>query len=183
MFTGFEAHRVRTNGVEINLALGGTGPALLLLHGHPQTYVIWHKVANQLATRFTVVATDLRGYGDSSKPAGLPDHSDYSKRVMAQDQVEVMRQLGFENFFLVRHDRGGRVARRASSGVQYRRRGRASDSARNRHRWGSNRVAGLDPLHDARALPLVRTRGASAAPVGRSGEWANPWESCEPEMS
>ena len=112
MFTGFETHRVRTNGVEINLALGGTGPALLLLHGHPQTHVIWHKVANQLATRFTVVATDLRGYGDSSKPAGLPDHSDYSKRVMAQDQVEVMRQLGFENFFLVGHDRGGRVAHR-----------------------------------------------------------------------
>ena len=104
MFTGFEKHRVRTNGVEINLALGGTGPALLLLHGHPQTYVIWHKVANQLAARFTVVATDLRGYGDSSKPAGLPDHSDYSKRVMAQDQVEVMRQLGFENFFFVGHE-------------------------------------------------------------------------------
>src|SRR5713226_2344129 len=99
LFTGFETHRVRTNGVDINLVLGGTGPALLLLHGHPQTHVMWHKLADPLATRFTVVATDLRGHGDSSKPAGLPDHSDYSKRVMAQDQVEVMRQLGFQNFF------------------------------------------------------------------------------------
>ncbi len=112
LFTGFETHRVRVQGVEINLVLGGTGPALLLLHGHPQTHVIWHKVANELAARFTLVATDLRGYGDSDKPPGLPDHSNYSKRVMAQDQVQVMRQLGFERFFLVGHDRGGRVAHR-----------------------------------------------------------------------
>ena len=90
MFEGFEKQRVSVNGVEIALVRGGTGPGLLLLHGHPQTHVIWHKIADQLATRFTVVATDLRGYGDSSKPDGLPDHSNYSKRVMAQDQVDVM---------------------------------------------------------------------------------------------
>lgn len=112
MFEGFEKRRVSVNGVEIALVRGGTGPGLLLLHGHPQTHAIWHKIANQLATRFTVVATDLRGYGDSSKPDGLPDHSNYSKRVMAQDQVDVMGALGFDRFYLVGHDRGGRVAYR-----------------------------------------------------------------------
>jgi haloacetate dehalogenase len=112
MFKGFEKQRVSVNGIEIELVKGGTGPGLLLLHGHPQTHAIWHKIAEQLATRFTVVATDLRGYGDSSKPEGLPDHSNYSKRVMAQDQVDVMRELGFDSFFLVGHDRGGRVAYR-----------------------------------------------------------------------
>jgi haloacetate dehalogenase len=84
----------------------------LLLHGHPQTHVIWHKVAAALAARFTVVATDLRGYGDSGKPAGLPDHSNYSKRVMAQDQVEVMEALGYPTFRVLAHDRGARVAHR-----------------------------------------------------------------------
>jgi haloacetate dehalogenase len=112
MFAGFEERRIRANGLEIALVRGGTGPALLLLHGHPQTHVIWHKIAEQLAIRFTVVAADLRGYGDSDKPEGLPDHSNYSKRVMAQDQVDVMCALGHEDFFLVGHDRGGRVAYR-----------------------------------------------------------------------
>ena len=101
MFEGFEKRRLAVNGVEIALVHGGGRPGLLLLHGHPQTRAIWHKIADQLATRFTVVATDLRGYGDSGKPEGLPDHSTYSKRVMAQDQVDVMRKLGFDRFFLL----------------------------------------------------------------------------------
>jgi haloacetate dehalogenase len=112
VFAGFEKQRLRANGVEIPFVKGGRGPPLLLLHGHPQTHAIWHKIAEPLAERFTVVATDLRGYGDSDKPPGLPDHGNYSKRVMAQDQVDLMRQLGYEDFFLVGHDRGGRVAYR-----------------------------------------------------------------------
>lgn len=112
LFPGFRKTRVRRDGIEINTITAGNGPPLLLLHGYPQTHAIWHKIAPRLADRFTVVATDLRGYGDSSKPAGLPDHSNYSKRETAKDQVEVMRQLGFERFFLAGHDRGGRVAHR-----------------------------------------------------------------------
>ena len=112
MFTGFEHQRIRANGIDIALVKGGSGPPLLLLHGHPQTHVIWHRIAEALAARFTVVATDLRGYGDSGKPKGLPDHSNYSKRTMAQDQVEVMKALGLDAFLLVGHDRGGRVAYR-----------------------------------------------------------------------
>jgi haloacetate dehalogenase len=91
---------------------GGAGPPLLLLHGYPQTHVMWHKVAPLLMRDFTVVATDLRGYGDSSKPDSGPDHAGYSKRAMAQDQVEVMSQLGFDTFVVAGHDRGGRVAHR-----------------------------------------------------------------------
>ena len=91
---------------------GGSGPPLLLLHGYPQTHVMWHKVAPMLADRFTIVATDLRGYGDSGKPPGGADHAGYSKRAMAQDQVEVMSRLGFETFAVAGHDRGGRVAHR-----------------------------------------------------------------------
>jgi len=112
MIEGFRQQRIRVGEVEINLALGGSGPPLLLLHGFPQTWLIWRKVAPRLAERFTVVATDLRGYGDSSKPAGLPDHSNYGKRAMADDQVAVMQALGFERFLLCGHDRGGRVAHR-----------------------------------------------------------------------
>lgn len=92
MFDGFIRKRILANGVEINLVQGGAGPPLLLLHGHPQTHAIWHKVAGALAERFTVVATDLRGYGDSGKPRWLPDHSNYSKRVMAQDHLEHDRE-------------------------------------------------------------------------------------------
>ena len=83
-----------------------------MLHGHPQTLAIWHKVAPRLAERFTVVAADLRGYGDSSKPRGADDHANYAKRVMAQDQVTLMRELGFDRFDLLAHDRGARVAHR-----------------------------------------------------------------------
>lgn len=112
MFEGFTERRFDCGDVKIHAVIGGQGPALLLLHGHPQTHVIWHKVAGALARHFTVVATDLRGYGDSDKPAGLPDHSNYSKRTMAADQMAVMRALGFERFRVLAHDRGGRVAHR-----------------------------------------------------------------------
>ena len=113
MFEGFTRHDFKLeNGLEIHGVVGGSGPPLLLLHGYPQTHAIWHKIAPRLAKNFTVVATDLRGYGNSSKPIGLPDHSNYSKREMAADQVEVMRQLGFEKFNLCGHDRGARVAHR-----------------------------------------------------------------------
>jgi haloacetate dehalogenase len=96
----------------IRVRHGGRGPALLLLHGHPQTHVMWHRVAPRLAEDFTVVAPDLRGYGESSKPPTTPDHEPYSKRAMARDQIEMMRQLGFERFFVAGHDRGGRCAYR-----------------------------------------------------------------------
>jgi haloacetate dehalogenase len=111
-FPGFERKQIQVSGASINLVQGGAGPAVLLLHGYPQTHGIWHKLAPRLAKKYTVVATDLRGYGDSSKPAGLPDHSNYAKRVMALDQVEVMQALGHQAFHLVGHDRGARVAHR-----------------------------------------------------------------------
>ncbi len=113
LFPGFAQQRVRVEpGIEINAVVGGSGPPLLLLHGHPQTLAIWHKVAPLLATRFTVVAADLRGYGDSSKPRGAADHANYAKRVMAQDQLTLMHTLGFDRFDLLAHDRGARVAHR-----------------------------------------------------------------------
>ena len=112
MFPGFEQRRVRTSGATINLVTGGEGPPLLLLHGYPQTHAIWHKVAPELAREHTLVCPDLRGYGDSSKPRGLPDHSNYSKRAMALDMVEVMETLGYIKFDVVGHDRGARVAHR-----------------------------------------------------------------------
>lgn len=112
MFDAFTSTTVRTNGAEINLVHGGSGPPVLLLHGAPQTHVMWHQLAPALARSHTVVATDLRGYGDSSKPAGGGDHSAYSFREMARDQVEVMRELGHDHFAVVGHDRGARVAHR-----------------------------------------------------------------------
>src|SRR3546814_13436019 len=99
----------KTAGEEISAAVGGDGPPLLLLHGNPRTHVSWHRVAPTLAERYTVVATDLRGYGDSSKPAGGGDHSAYSFRTMGEDSFEVMRQLGFERFAVAGPDRGARV--------------------------------------------------------------------------
>jgi haloacetate dehalogenase len=109
---GFRLHDIETGDVRIRLAAGGSGPPLLLLHGHPQTHATWYKVAPRLAERFPVVAPDLRGYGDSGKPEGGAGHANYSKRVMAADQVAVMRRLGFDRFSVVGHDRGGRVAHR-----------------------------------------------------------------------
>ncbi len=111
-FPGFERAQIKVSNASINLVHGGRGPAVLLLHGYPQTHCIWHRIAPRLAEKYTVVAADMRGYGDSSKPAGLPDHSNYSKRAMALDQVEIMQQLGHGEFYLVGHDRGARVAHR-----------------------------------------------------------------------
>lgn len=112
LFDGFIRATIDTSGAAITTRYAGEGPPLLLLHGYPQTHVMWHKVAPRLTRDFTVVATDLRGYGDSSKPDGGAEHAGYSKRAMARDQVEVMSHLGFETFFVAGHDRGGRVAHR-----------------------------------------------------------------------
>jgi haloacetate dehalogenase len=113
-FDGFEARLHDVGDAKIFARHGGRadGPALLLLHGFPQTHAIWHRVAQRLAERFFLVMPDLRGYGDSSQPPGLPDHANYSKRAMAADMVALMRSLGHERFGLVGHDRGGRVAHR-----------------------------------------------------------------------
>lgn len=111
-FPGFSASDIATSGASIHTLRGGNGPPLLLLHGHPQTHVCWHKIAGRLAEEFTVVLTDLRGYGDSSKPDGGERSLNYSFRAMALDQIEVMRSLGFERFAVAGHDRGGRVAHR-----------------------------------------------------------------------
>jgi haloacetate dehalogenase len=112
VFEGFERERIQTSETEIELVRWGEGPPVLLLHGYPQTHAMWHLLAPRLAEDFTVVAADLRGYGDSSKLFGEEDHSTYSKRAMAGDQVAVMESLGFDSFAVVGHDRGGRVAHR-----------------------------------------------------------------------
>ena len=109
---GFLQARIETSGANINLVHGGKGKPLLLLHGYPQTHVMWHKTASKLSERFHVVCLDLRGYGDSSKPQPTPDHFTYSKRAMAKDCVEIMQSLGYETFFVAGHDRGGRVVHR-----------------------------------------------------------------------
>lgn len=116
LFPGF-AHSTIPVGegadaIDIHCAHGGSGPPLLLLHGYPQTHAMWHEIAPVLATRYSVICPDLRGYGDSGKPSGLPDHSNYAKRVMALDQVRLMEALGFRQFAVVGHDRGGRVGHR-----------------------------------------------------------------------
>ena len=108
----FKAFKFKAAGAEINGVVGGKGPPVLLLHGYPLSHVSWSQVAPELAKDYTVVAADLRGYGDSSKPPGGGDHADYSKRAMAQDQVEVMKHFGFDKFAAVGHDRGGRVVHR-----------------------------------------------------------------------
>ena len=112
MFEGFHQSDIETDGATIRTLVGGDGPPLLLLHGYPQTHVMWHKIAPKLADDYTVVATDLRGYGDSSKPESTADHSPYSFRAMANDQVQVMQHLGFEKFAVAGHDRGARTAHR-----------------------------------------------------------------------
>ncbi|MFF3332773.1 alpha/beta fold hydrolase [Streptomyces sp. NPDC002888] len=112
MFEGLKQQRVDADGLTINLRTGGDGPPLLLLHGYPQTHVMWHRIAPALAERFTLVIPDLRGFGDSSKPAGDEAHATYSKRALASDQVRVMEQLGFDRFQVVGHDRGARVTHR-----------------------------------------------------------------------
>ncbi|WP_444963047.1 alpha/beta fold hydrolase [Nocardiopsis sp. M1B1] len=110
--SGFARRTVDAGGVRVNVRMGGDGPPLLLLHGYPQTHLIWHRVAPLLADRFTLVMTDLRGYGDSDKPASDERHAPYAKRAMARDQYLVMRELGFDSFAVAGHDRGGRVGHR-----------------------------------------------------------------------
>ncbi len=114
---GFQAGLISTQHASdgeilISYQMAGSGPPLLLLHGFPQTKMIWHRVAPALAKHFTVIASDLRGYGASSKPQGLADHSTYSKRAMASDQAQLMNALGFSHYGVLGHDRGGRVAHR-----------------------------------------------------------------------
>ena len=114
MLEGFKTFDIQTSDPEVKIhgVVGGSGPPLLLIHGNPLTHVHWHIVAPRLAQHFTVVATDLRGYGDSSKPRGLPDHSNYTFRRMAQDQVEAMSHLGCDRFYVAGHDRGARTTYR-----------------------------------------------------------------------
>src|SRR5713226_2000469 len=104
MFAGFTRTTIATQGATINVLIGGTGAPVLLLHGFPQTHIMWHKIAPRLARECTVVAADLRGYGRSSKPLTTADHEPYSKRAMARDMVAVMKWLGFERFSVVGHD-------------------------------------------------------------------------------
>lgn len=111
MFTNFEQKRVDVGAAEINLEQAGDGPALLLLHGYPQTHIMWHEIAPSLAERFTVIAPDLRGYGDSTGPTD-PKTGEYSNRAMAEDMVSVMEALGFEEYRIAGHDRGARVGYR-----------------------------------------------------------------------
>lgn len=115
MFEGFRIERFVVDGAELNCRVGGSGLALLLLHGHPQSHVMWHRVAPQLAERFSVVALDLRGYGDSSRVPPGEGSVEYSKRVMANDVLQVMAQLGHERFAVCAHDRGARVAHRLAA--------------------------------------------------------------------
>ena len=112
MLEGFKRKDIQTSGARIVTVSGGSGPPLLLMHGNPFNHLSWHAVAPVLAKEFTVVATDLRGYGDSEKPPGGADHSGYSFRAMAQDQAEVMAALGFNSFYAAGHDRGARVLHR-----------------------------------------------------------------------
>ncbi|WP_191488193.1 alpha/beta fold hydrolase [Pseudomonas sp. FEN] len=112
MFAGFQKDQRHVNGVDIAYRIGGSGPGLLLLHGHPQTHVIWHKIAGDLSKHFSVVAADLRGYGDSARPAADEQHLNYSKREMGRDGVALMESLGFSEFSILAHDRGARVAHR-----------------------------------------------------------------------
>src|SRR5256885_8201268 len=112
MFEGFIRSEIKTSGARIVTVSGGRGLPLLLMHGNPFSHLSWHKVAPRLASEFTVVTTDLRGYGDSEKPPGGEDHSGYSFRAMAQDQVEVMAALDFKKFMAAGHDRGARVLHR-----------------------------------------------------------------------
>ncbi|KQU55075.1 alpha/beta hydrolase [Bosea sp. Leaf344] len=112
MFPGFRLLDVATSGARIRVRTGGQGPALLLLHGYPQTHALWHKLADRLSRRFTLVCADLRGYGDSEKPPTDAEHAPYSKRAMAQDMAEVMTALGHQRFFVGAHDRGARVGHR-----------------------------------------------------------------------
>ncbi len=108
----FKKDKLRLEDITINYKHGGKGKALLLIHGYPQTHTMWHKVANELSKFYYVICPDLRGYGDSSKPKGLENHQNYSKKTMAKDMIELMKYLAFDEFFVAGHDRGARVTHR-----------------------------------------------------------------------
>ncbi len=112
LFDGFRREFITVDGVDLHAVIGGDGPPFLLLHGYPQSHLMWHRVAPQLARRYTVVVPDLRGYGDSAKPASDPDHVTYCKRTNARDQVELMATLGYDRFYVAGHDRGARITHR-----------------------------------------------------------------------
>jgi haloacetate dehalogenase len=112
LLPGFKVEKVKTSGATLHTVIGGKGPPLLLIHGAPLTHLSWFRVAPELAKSYTVIAPDLRGYGDSSKPEDGENHVNYSKRTMAQDKIELMKHFGFDRFAVVGHDRGGRVAHR-----------------------------------------------------------------------
>ena len=111
-FPGFDLQTTTVPGGTVRYRVGGSGPALLLLHGNPQTHAMWHQVAPAMAKRFTVVCPDLRGYGGSEKPPATPDHAPYAKTAMARDVTDLMTQLGHASFAVGSHDRGARVAHR-----------------------------------------------------------------------
>ena len=146
MFDGFTLQHVNCGDITLRVRIGGSGPPVLLLHGHPRTHTTWHRVAPQLATRWTVVCPDLRGYGESSKPESTPDHLPYSKRSMAGDCLALMHQFGFERFALVGHDRGAYVAFRL-----------AMD-----HPEAVERLVIMDAVPIGEALARCNTRFASA---------------------
>ena len=112
LFPDIPSQLERIGALDINFRMVGQGPPILLLHGYPQSHVIWHGVVKSLSPRYTLVMPDMRGYGDSSKPPSDPEHANYSKKSMASDMVSLMTNLGFDQFFLCGHDRGGRVAHR-----------------------------------------------------------------------
>jgi haloacetate dehalogenase len=112
MFDNFKQDSIEVNGVNINYKIGGQGEPLLLLHGYPQSHILWRKIAPLFAKDYTVICSDLRGYGDSDKPKSDKKHLTYSKKTMGLDQNELMKKLGFNEYFLVGHDRGARVAHR-----------------------------------------------------------------------
>ena len=114
MFKNFKLEKSVVNGIKINYRIGGKGPAMLLLHGYPQTHIMWRKIADILSKNFTVICSDLRGYGDSDKPVSDKKHFTYSKATMASDQHKLMKKLGFNKYYLIGHDRGARVAHRMS---------------------------------------------------------------------
>lgn len=146
---GFTAHRIDVDGVEIAAWTAGSGDPVLLVHGYPQTHVMWHRIAPRLAEGRTVVLADLRGYGGSAKPPGGPDQAGYAKRAMAGDLVGLMRQLGHHRFDVVGHDRGARVAHRLCLDHPERvRRAAVLDIVPTRHVFGAvGRALGMAYFH------------------------------------
>ena len=153
MIDGFESQRIPTDGAEINLVTGGSGPPLLLLHGYPQTHFMWHKVMPRLAEHFTVVASDLRGYGASAKPPGGDAPAGYSTRAMAPDPVPLIGALAFDRFPVPAHDRGRRLAHRTRGTA-------ASGAGRGAPGGGTSGSTG---------------RAAVSGPSGRRWVWRRGW--------